>query len=81
MNSSIHTIMLLSFHPDFLDKSTCDWPNFIFLSVSNPCAEGLIEVGWWWAIYPTIAATVWVVFSILHVGLRLTGKENWANHT
>ena len=35
-----------------------DWPNFLFQSVSTPCAEGLVEVGWWWTNYAPIAATV-----------------------
>ena len=59
-NSSIHTIFSSSF---FWTKMMCDCPIFLFQSVSTPHAEGLIEVGWWWAIYATIAATVWVVFS------------------
>ena len=43
----------------------CDWPNFLLQSVSTLCAEGLIEVGWWWANYAPIAATVWVGFQYL----------------
>ena len=49
-NSSIHTVMLLSFHPHFLDKIS---PHPTSINPSYP----------------------------LDVGLRLTGKENWANHT
>jgi hypothetical protein len=35
-----------------------DWPNFLFQSVSTPCAEGLVEVGCWWAKYAPVYRSI-----------------------